>query len=72
MKKIYSVRWEDGDGGQGYYVKMTKAEAAKVERFLIAAMADDTIKAVDVSPIEGNWLLTPRMFTAMFKERYSS
>lgn len=72
MKKIYSARWEDGDGENGYFVKMTKAEAVKLLRFLTAAEVAGTIKNPDVSPIEGEWLLTPRIFARVFRERYSS
>lgn len=71
-KKIYDVRWEDGDGEQGYYVKMTKAEADKVERFLTAAEAAGTIKSPQVGAIEGEWLLTPRQLTKEFRDRYSN
>lgn len=70
MKKIYSVRWDDGDGEQGYYVKMTKSEADKLKRFLTAAEVAGTIKNLDVGAIEGEWLLTPRIFAKVFKERY--
>lgn len=71
-KKIYDVRWEDRDGEQGYYVRMTKVEADKVRRFLTAAEAADTIKDSKVDAIEGEWLLSPRQLIAEFKERYTS
>lgn len=71
-KKIYDVRWEDGDGEQGYYVKMTKSEASKIERFLTAAEATGTIKNPKIGAIEGEWLLTPRQLAKEFRERYSN
>lgn len=71
-KKIYDVRWEDGDGEQGYYVKMTKAEADRIKRFLDTAAAADTIKNPQVGAIEGEWLLTTKQFTKEFKDRYSN
>lgn len=71
-KKIYDVRWEDGDGEQGYYVKMTKAEADKIERFLTAAAAEDTIKNPQVGAIEGEWLLSPRQLAKEFRSRYGN
>lgn len=70
-KKIYDIRWEDGDGEQGYYVKMTKVEADKIQRFLTAAEAASTIKNWRVGPIEGEWLLSPRQFAKEFRTRYS-
>jgi hypothetical protein len=74
-KKIYDVRWEDLDGEQGYYVKMTKAEAEKVRRFLDAAAVAapaETLKNVKVDAIEGDWLLTPKQLIKEFKDRYSN
>lgn len=71
-KKIYNVRWEDGDGEQGYYVKMTKPEADKVKRFLTAAQEAGTIKNPDVWATEGEWLLTPKQFAKEFRDRYSN
>jgi hypothetical protein len=68
--KIYDVRWEDGDGEQGYYVKMTKPDAEKLKRFLSAAEAAGTIKDPNVGAIEGDWLLTPRQFAKEFEGRY--
>lgn len=70
--KIYDVRWEDGDGEQGYYVRMTKAEADKVKRFLTAAQEKGTIKDPNVGAIEGDWVLTPTQLVKEFKDRYSN
>lgn len=69
-KKIYDVRWEDGDGDQGYYVKMTKPEAEKLQRFLTAAQEAGMIKDIRIGAIEGDWLLTPKGLISEFKERY--
>lgn len=71
QKKIYDVRWDDGDGQQGYYVKMTKKEAEKLSRFLTAAHAAGTIKDPTVGAIEGEWLLSHRQLMKEFKVRYS-
>lgn len=68
--KIHDVRWEDGDGEQGYYVKMTQAEAQKLRRFLTAAEAAGTIKNPTVGVIEGEWALTPQQLAREFSERY--
>ncbi len=70
MAKIYSVKWEDGDGEQGYFVKMSTAAAKKLEAFLKEEEAKDVIKGPDVWPIEGEWLLSPKQFHHEFKERY--
>lgn len=69
-KKVHSVRWEDGDGEQGYYVKMTKTEAGKLRRFLTAAEVAGTIKNPSVGAIEGEWLLTTKQLAKEFNERY--
>lgn len=69
-KKIYDVRWEDLDGEQGYYVRMTKSQAEKIHRFLTAAETAGTIKNPTVGAIEGEWLLTPKQLAKEFNERY--
>lgn len=71
-KKIYSARWDDGDGEQGYFVKMTKSEAAKLLRFLTAAEVAGRIRNVQVGAIEGEWLLTPKQLLKEFNDRYTS
>jgi hypothetical protein len=72
MAKIYSVKWEDGDGEQGYFVKMSAAAAKKLDAFLKEEETKGVIKDPDVSAIEGDWLLTPKQFHHEFKERYRS
>lgn len=70
MAKIYSVKWEDGNGEQGYFVKMGAAAAKKLDAFLKKEEAHGTIKDPAVWPIEGEWLLTPKQFHAEFMDRY--
>lgn len=70
MAKIYSVKWEDGDGEQGYFVKMGGAAAKKLDAFLKEEEAKGVIKEPDVSAIEGDWLLSPKQFHLEFKNRY--
>jgi len=69
-KKIYYVVWEDGDGEQGWFVRMTPAEAKKVLRFLTAATAKDIIKNPQVRPLEGENVTTAAGIVQEIKERY--
>jgi len=72
MKKIYSVKWEDGDGENGYFVELSKPEVEKVKRFLDEAAAADTIKNPQIDAIEKPWLLTIRGFIKEFRDHYGN
>ncbi len=69
-KKIYAVNWEDGDGGQGYYVRMTPKEAKDVLRFLSAAAEKNIIKNPWVDLLQGDRVTTAQGFVRTFNERY--
>lgn len=72
MNKIYVVRWEDADGEQGYFVRMTPAEAKRVLQFLTAATAKNIIKNPEVDPLEGKKIATARELLEVFTDRYTS
>jgi len=69
-KKVYDVRWEDGDGEQGYYARMTSDEAEKVLRFLTVAADKDIVKNPKVDALEGDRVVTASGLIEEFKARY--
>lgn len=71
-QKTYSVRWVDGDGEQGYFVKMSATAARKLDIFLKSEEKKGLIEESDVSAIEGDWLLSPKQFHSEFTNRYHS
>lgn len=69
-KKIYSVRWEDDDGDQGYFVQLTSFQARVIRTYLKGFEEKKIIKDIRVEPIEGEWLLSEREFLSEFEARY--
>lgn len=70
MEKIYSVKWEDGDGENGYFVKLSKTEVEKMRRFLWVASEEGVIKKPQIDAIEAPWLLNIKQFTKEFNDHY--
>lgn len=69
-KKIYDVRWVDGDGEQGYYVELSPAEVKSLEREFVKLQSSAGISEIRIDPIEKPWLLTKRQFLDELRNRY--
>lgn len=68
--KIYDVRWEDDDGEQGYYVRLSDGEATTLKSFLKRHARDGVIKDPRVDAIEGDIFHTAKGFRELFSDRY--
>jgi hypothetical protein len=68
--KLYDVRWEDSDGQNGYYVRMTPREAAQTLSLLKDVAGQGNISSPEVTVIESG-AISPKELRELLADRYN-